>query len=702
MLFVAGSTESDRAFLARTERLMEPWRGRVAWADTSSLTYEQTLARILDPGPGTVILVLPFNRDAAGRTLVQRVVAFQVAARAGAPVFTLWDLPVGRGAVGGNVTNFTEVGQQAGEFALGLLGGGRVLTAPVTDRPARSTPLFDWQQIERWHGDPGDLPRASVFVNRPDTLWVHYRREVIWTALFLLTQTVLIAMLLVQLRLRNLAQSRLRESEARFRLLFERAPLGMSIVDSGSGRFLAVNPRMGEIVGYDPAELERTTFQSITHPDHLAADLDSVESLAAGAVPEIGMEKRYLHRSGRVVWVRLRMVRLPCVPGQPLRHMALVEDITEARRAQEALRESETQLMQAQKMESLGVLAAGVAHNINNVLSVIMGTASVRERAAAPGEDREAYRIIGAACLRGRDVVKALVHFAQPALAVHAPFELQALIGEVCGLLAGTARKNIRIVPEPAAAPLWINGDSGSINHVLLNLCINAMDAMPDGGDLRIRTALRDGPWAEVTVEDTGAGMSADVLAHALEPFYTTKEIGKGTGLGLSMSYGVVKAHGGSLDIASQPGLGTTITLQFPRIPAPVLEPRGPAGPPAPLSVFLVDDDEDVRFLMARMLRKAGAAEVRSFAGGQAVLAALAAEALPDLVILDQNMPGLDGAQTLERIRGLHPALPVLISSGQPSVEDWDCFRRPGVAVIPKPFTMGEIQEKLAGFGSLR
>ena len=184
-----------------------------------------------------------------------------------------------------------------------------------------------------------------------------------------------------------------------------------------------------------------------------------------------------------------------------------------------------------------------------------------------------------------------------------------------------------------------------------------------------------------VTVADSGPGMAPEVLAHALEPFYTTKEVGQGAGLGLSMAYGVTRAHGGTLQIASRPGQGTLVSLQFPRIPAPAGRGPAPSGQepgPVPRKVFLVDDDEDVRFLMGRMLKQAGVGQVELFPGGEEVLARLPAGDLPDLVILDQNMPGMNGLQVMERIRALLPRMPILISSGQPDIEEWDCFRIPG------------------------
>jgi len=354
--------------------------------------------------------------------------------------------------------------------------------------------------------------------------------------------------------------------------------------------------------------------------------------------------------------------------------------------------------LQAQKMESLGTLVAGVAHNLNNVLAIAMGTASLREVITTEPADREAYQRIGKACLRGRDVVHSLIRFAQPSLVDHAPIELNSLIQEVCTLLENTTRNRIKIVESLTGEPLWIKGNGGDVNHILVNLGINSLDAMPNGGVLTFRTGVKDGNQVEVSLEDNGTGMTPEVLAHVMEPFYTTKEVGQGIGLGLSMTYGVVKAHGGSIEIASQPGQGTTVRLQFPRISAPVQADSvtPPAPPLGSMTVFLVDDDGDVRFLMTRMLKQSGMGQVKAFSGGGEVLEYLRSFDPPDLIILDQNMPDLNGVQTLAKIRSLNLEIPVLISSGQPNIETWDDFKQPKVAVISKPFTLEEIQIKLA------
>ncbi len=302
----------------------------------------------------------------------------------------------------------------------------------------------------------------------------------------------------------------------------------------------------------------------------------------------------------------------------PKATIAQGQDITKRKQAEEERRKLEERMSQVQKLEALGTLVGGVAHNLNNVLMAIMGAASLREGHATDTKDLEAYTLIGKACKRGRDVVKSLIHFAQPTLAAQVPCDVHALITEVRVLLESTVQNRIQILEANLREPLWIIGDAGSLNHALMNLCLNSLDAMPNGGTLTFRTSIPEKGWVELSVEDNGEGMAPEVLARVMEPFFTTKEVGKGTGLGLSMTHGVIKAHGGTLEISSVVGEGTTVKLRLPRIPAPAQQETIATPTPSlgSLNVLLVDDDEDVRFLVARMLKNAGH-QLKTVAGGE-------------------------------------------------------------------------------------
>ena len=450
----------------------------------------------------------------------------------------------------------------------------------------------------------------------------------------------------------------------------------------------------------EPAQLKgRTDFELFAEEHARAAFRDEQEIIRTGAA-RLDLEEKETWPDGRVTWCTTSKVPFRDAQGTLIGTLGISKDITGQKQAEAERAGLQAQLLQAHKLESLGTLTAGLAHNLNNVLAIALGTASLREQAATDPEDQEAYRSIRRICRHGRDVIRSLMHFAQPGLAGKAPMDLNESVREVRELLEHTGQDRIRIVEALAPEPLWLEGDAGSITQALANLFLNAQAAMPGGGTLTLRTGVPREGWVEAAVEDVGAGMTPEVLARAADPFYTTREVGQGAGLGLSMVHGVIQAHGGTLELTSQPGRGTQVRLRFPRIPTPAQDHPAPTPSPAlgSLSVILVDDDEDVRFLMTRMLRKAGVQQVQAFSGGREALEHLRLEALPDLVILDQNMPFMNGAQTLERLRSLHPLLPVVISSGQPNLEARPEFQQPRVAVISKPFTVEEIQAKLARF----
>ena len=391
---------------------------------------------------------------------------------------------------------------------------------------------------------------------------LHLRANIQFLQIFLFSNVVIFLPIASLLRA-------LRASEAELRLLFEKAPIGLAIMESHTGRYLAVNPRNCEILGYPPETLLKSTFRDFTHPGHLEADLASVVDLVQGKVQEIVKEKRYLHKSGRLVWARLKMVPLPSLPGAPARHLSLIEDITEAREYQNL----EAQLRQAQKMESLGILAGGVAHDMNNVLGAILSLASAHLLSHGPDDPTyPAIETIRDAAIRGGAMVKSLLSFARQTPIAKSSLDLNALIHEEARLLARTVPARITLAMDLAPELRPIHGDGSTLLHAFLNICLNAVDAMPAGGTLTFSTRNRDSDLVAVTVADTGSGMTPEVLAKAMDPFFTTKELGKGTGLGLAIVFTTIKAHGGRMEIHSEAGQGTA------RLSRPAPRRRPPCG----------------------------------------------------------------------------------------------------------------------------
>lgn len=364
-------------------------------------------------------------------------------------------------------------------------------------------------------------------------------------------------------------------------------------------------------------------------------------------------------------------------------------------------RKIETELLRYQKLESLGSLAGGVAHDMNNVLTAIMGIVSVLH---AQFETDPAVRrnldLVLRATERGRKLVKGLTDFARDRLEDAVPINLNELLVQEAELLNRTTFQRIQVVMQLEEPLPLVLGEPSSLSNVLMNLCVNSIDAMPDGGRLKFGSRSLPGGGVEVHVEDTGQGMTPEVMAKALDPFFTTKPVGKGTGLGLSVVFGAIKAHGGTVEIDSEPGKGTRISLRFPSLglksdpiePAPM---DTSAAEVATLRVLLVDDEALLLESISSLFRFLGH-HVEMASSGSECLDKLKAGLTVDLVVLDQNMPGLTGIETLGKIRALHPSLPVLLSSGfvDQTVEDAMAdYARLGV--LRKPFGIDELNSAL-------
>jgi PAS domain S-box-containing protein len=414
------------------------------------------------------------------------------------------------------------------------------------------------------------------------------------------------------------------------------------------------------------------------------------------------LELELLTAKGRRIWVH--------AAGHPVHTggritgvVGVFQEIT-----QRKLEEAEkvlllAQLAQAQKMESLGSLAGGIALDMNNVLGAILALASLNLNVHPEASvAHTAFATIAEAATRGGQLVKGLLTFARKTPAEALPLDLNSIVWENVALLAHTTLARIVLTTE-LAPDLWpILGDRSALSHALMNLGVNAADAMGQDGRLTLRTRNLEPNWVELSTEDNGSGMAPEVLARALEPFFTTKAPGAGTGLGLSSVYSTVTAHGGTLELQSAPGRGTVVRMRFPKALAGTVATTRPDAPEAPgqakasLRVLLVDDDDLILKTSALLLEALGQT-VLTAASGEEALAKLADRADPDLMILDLNMPGLGGAETLVAVRALHPDLPIIIATGRADQAALDLVERhPRVSLLPKPFALEDLQAMLA------
>ena len=500
------------------------------------------------------------------------------------------------------------------------------------------------------------------------------------------------------------AERAVRASESHFRALFVNMAQGFALCrmlfkDGKPDDFiyLEVNDSfkaqtgLGDVVGKRVSEFA---------PNIREANPELFERY--GRVVETGVPERFeVYVVALKLWCAISVYR-------PMEgHFAAIFDVINDRKKSEDERfQLERQLSQAQKMDSLGSVAGGVAHDMNNVLGSVLLLSSALEPLQAPDSPaQQGFATITKACKRGRTMVRRLLDFARHDLAEVKSFDLNTLVQEEVHLLERTTLAKVRFALDLDADLRTVRGDYGALLHALMNLCVNAIDAMPGGGTLTLRTRNAGEGWVELDVEDTGTGMSREVADKAMDPFFTTKSHGKGTGLGLSIVYGTVKAHHGTLTLQSEPGRGTRVTLRLPShegAEAPGAEGAGDAllAPRTEqntrhLYVLLVDDDELIRAAMGPVIESLGH-RVALACSGEEALAGLNAGERPDVVILDVNMPGLGGKGALARIRALHPQLPVLLATGRADQAAVDLAQSlPGVTLVPKPISTGELKAHL-------
>ena len=441
-------------------------------------------------------------------------------------------------------------------------------------------------------------------------------------------------------------------------------------------------------------------FLDQVHPD----DRDRVSQAIRAAAERGGgyrEEYRVISPEGRVHWVADQGEVVPDEHGRPLYIAGACVDVTHHRQVEEQLR-------QVQRMEAVGRLAGGMAHETNNQMAVVLGFADfVLSRSDLPERAREDVEQIRRAAERTAGITSQLLAFSRRQLAHPRIFDVNQLIGAFEPVLRRAMSAECELVLRPAPELGSIKADPGQLEQILLNLTINACDAMPHGGTLTIETAavsltqeyvrhkagvqVRPGAYARISVSDTGHGMSRETLGRVFEPFYTTKPVGQGTGLGLAMVYGLVKQAEGYVWAYSEPGIGTTFKVYLPIITeTEVLEP--PCEPDRTLgsgeTVLVVEDETDVRRMAARALSEAGYTVLEAATGEEALTVVMEAGNRLRLVLTDVVMPEVNGRELASRIAGIRPDLPVLFMSGY---TDEDVIRRGllerGRRFIQKPFS---------------
>jgi PAS domain S-box-containing protein len=508
---------------------------------------------------------------------------------------------------------------------------------------------------------------------------------------------------------RKRAEEALRASEEQLRAVFDLASVGIAQADPRIGRWLRVNQKMCEITGYSVGELLQMRIADITHPEDRQSDREAFERVVRGEAPDYRIEKRYIRKDGALAWVNVNMTIIRDAAGQPTRTVAAIEDITERKQI-------EAQLFQSQKLETVGKLAGGIAHEFNSILTAIIGQSELLLGELPAGSPLTKNAIeISKAAEQAATLTRQLLAYGRKQILQPEILDLNSVLAGMESTLRHLLGRSADVRIAPSTGLKAVKADAGQIEQVIINMAMNAADAMPHGGTLTLETAnvtldqesvsrfpeLKTGDYVMLAITDTGTGMTEEAKARVFEPFSSTKGVGQGTGLRLSTCYGIIKQSGGHISVYSELARGTTFKIYLPpveqqtKMPLPRLDsPDLPRGTEA---ILLVEDDPALREMAATLLRRLGYT-VLAAANGIEVLSPKQQRDIGhfDLLFTDVVMPHMNGKELSERVRVLSPHTRILFTSAytENAIVHQGVLAK-GVAFLQKPFTPSALAHKV-------
>ena len=514
----------------------------------------------------------------------------------------------------------------------------------------------------------------------------------------------------------RLADEALRESELKYRTILESVEEGCFEIDL-EGNLTFFNDPLSKMLGYTPEEMPGKNTREFTSPATMRKMDQIYDQILKTGEPIRGTGYDAVGKDGGGIALELAASLIRNPQGDPVGFRGVLRDVSERKDAEAQKRALELQVQQAQKMESIGTLAGGIAHDFNNILMGIQGNASLMLlKTDSSHAFYEKLKNIEAYVENGTELTKQLLGFARRGKYHSIASDINSIIDKSASMF-GRTKKEIRIHKDLMPDIYTVEVDRGQIEQALLNLYVNAWQAMPEGGDLYLKTEnvildadfeniqpykVETGKYVKITVSDTGSGFDDETKKRIFEPFFTTKEMGRGTGLGLASVYGIIKGHGGYINVHSRKDQGATFAVY---LPASAKEVRHEKAEPVVETVakgtgtiLLIDDEEMIIKVGEELLQELGYKVIAARSGEEAVKLYNKNRDKIDLVVMDMIMPGMGGGETFDRLKAVNPDVKVLLSSGYSiNGQASKILERGCDGFIQKPFNLNQLSEKIRG-----
>jgi PAS domain S-box-containing protein len=667
---VTDATFSGNVFKQLVEKAEPNFVDRIEFNYLNNLGIGELKQQLGQLADDTLVLWAMYLRTPEGTSISSEESIRIVTTSSGRPTYCLWDV-VGQGVIGGWVTSPNYQGKSAAEMALKFLRGGRIEDLPVSGSPM--VHLFDFNTLRQFGIAEKSLPAGSIILNRPFSIYNEYKKT-IWTVSCLVaTLFIVILALIYYIRKR-------RQAEMEREHIFANAPVPMIAVNRRS-KSLSFNNRFTESYGYTTEDFSNLDeWWGTVYPDAAYRKMvqnDWLQVDAEGGTAGSKIESRH-----REITCKRGLKHTVEYSRMVTGDIAVISMIDITKRIT-----METQLRQAQKMEAVGTMAGGIAHDFNNLLTIIIGNLNLIQRKldkAMPVEENLGH--IKAATDRAKDLVRQILTFSRhenPELgpAKLDPADLVMVISDTMKLLRSTIPTTVEIVKTFNIDTAVINADTTQLQQIIINVCTNAVHAMGEKGRLEIHlnqvelgteiSALtvncQPGKYVQLAISDTGFGMDRETLDKIFDPFFTTKNIGEGTGMGLAVVHGIVERHGGFVSVESTPGQGTTFNFYFPT--AQESEMNAEVGeessfPTGCERILFVDDEKDIVDTYSKILEDLGYKVTSATSPGDALGIFKASPESFDLVVTDQSMPEMAGAELSRELLKIRADIAIILCTG--------------------------------------